>query len=163
MPTAAMLNDPSPVLVKNCRRLRSLPVSVFFLFCHDRLFAYFCNPAPIAATEINPVGSAGIRLYDSMVIVPTGQRIGTQSAANAARLILQHRRASHHAQLLGRDFIELHTETFLVFSDVLHRFRLETRFGRATPVPDIFPGKHPRIRRIECTCCHLPECLRKWC
>src|ERR1035438_9827165 len=46
-----------------------------FVF-HVSLLTYFdCNPAPIAAIEINPVGSAGIRLYDSMVIVPTGQRM----------------------------------------------------------------------------------------
>src|ERR1019366_7775631 len=39
------------------------------------LLTYFCKPAPIDATEIKPVGSAGSRLYDSIVIVPTGQRI----------------------------------------------------------------------------------------
>src|SRR5207245_2439288 len=36
---------------------------------------HFCNPAPIAATEINPVASAGMKLYDSIVMVPTGQRM----------------------------------------------------------------------------------------
>src|SRR5208337_1422150 len=56
--------------------VRVLGACGFGFVCHVFLLPYFdCNPAPIAATEINPVGSAGTRLYDSMVIVPTGQRM----------------------------------------------------------------------------------------
>src|SRR5271169_1657977 len=92
VPAAAIPNDPNPSFTKKARRSNSLPDSAGAIFFSSdiglpRTLAQNAYLGPPAATgdlgrsgpsidsiEINPVRSAEARLYDSMVMVPTGQR-----------------------------------------------------------------------------------------
>jgi hypothetical protein len=70
------------------------------------------NGRSMDSTEIKPVGSAETRLYDSMVMVPAGQRAAHKSATDAARLIFQHGRAGDDAKLVCLDVVQFHAEQF---------------------------------------------------
>src|SRR6516162_8125530 len=78
-----MLNEPSPSFTKKARRSTSLfsPGTICFSSGMNYLEApadtgaFGLSGLSIASTDINPVGSAETRLYDSIVIVPTGQRM----------------------------------------------------------------------------------------
>src|ERR1035438_10646950 len=47
---------------------------MYYLFSVPAIAGFARNGRSMDSTEINPVGSAETRLYDSMVIVPAGQR-----------------------------------------------------------------------------------------
>src|ERR1019366_2498348 len=77
-----MLNDPNPSFTKNSRLSSRLPASAEATgFSSDiphlgpaPASVFTLNGPSMASIEISPVGSAGTRLYDSMVMVLTGQR-----------------------------------------------------------------------------------------
>src|ERR1039458_4318778 len=87
VPAAAILSDPNPSFTKKARRSTSLlgsaPRSAGVIFFSSDI-GYFGPPTvtddlglsgpSMASIEINPVRSAEASLYDSMVMVPTGQR-----------------------------------------------------------------------------------------
>ena len=83
VPAAAMPSDPSPILVKKARRSNSAGGSFVLMCVASGIIYLFGTPASggferkkrsMDSPEIRPVESAERRLYDSMVMVPAGQR-----------------------------------------------------------------------------------------
>src|ERR1035441_3907347 len=78
-----MPSDPSPIFVKKALRSNSvgsfcvslsIASGMVYLFSAAAIGGLERNGRSIDSMEINPVGSAERRLYDSMVMVPAGQR-----------------------------------------------------------------------------------------
>jgi hypothetical protein len=107
-----MLNDPRPSLVKNWRRLSSSGLTSLLFFCH-RSSCYLCNPAQTGdrRDRDQPGRLGGSRLYDSIVIVPTGQRIAHRPQRMQRVSSFSMAEPSHDAEFVRPHLVELRAES----------------------------------------------------
>src|SRR5579864_6882625 len=144
-----MLNEPSPSLVKNWRRLSSSPNGPFF----SSAIVFFRNPVWISFVFLSVLGGEGFFDHEgheetqrNSSVIQSRTNCGdrdqsrrlrreqvvrlhrdganraahrAQSAANATRFVLQHSRTSNDAEFVGFHLVEFHAEAFLVVADVL--------------------------------------------